>query len=95
MILGMWYWECDIGNVILGIWYWEYDDKCNYVYLYQLFYMYKISSSTYSIEQSSIYQPKNIDVVITTPGALGKWSHNNQIWKKNIYKISMLDKNFC
>ncbi len=37
------------------------------------------SSTTHSIEQPSIHQPKSTDVVITMPGALGGWSHNYAI----------------
>ena len=28
--------------------------------------------------ESSIHQPKSTDVVITTPGALGRWSHTTK-----------------
>ena len=35
--------------------------------------------STYPLHrQSIIHQPKSIDVVITTPRALGRWSHTDQ-----------------
>ncbi len=37
------------------------------------------SPPTHSIEQLNIYQPKSTDVVITTPGALGRWSHTDQL----------------
>ncbi len=34
---------------------WEYDNKYGYVYLFQSLYIYIISLSTHSIEQSSIH----------------------------------------
>ena len=37
------------------------------------------SSPTRSIEERTIHQPKSIDVVITTPGALGRWSNSRRI----------------
>ena len=33
----------------------------------------------YSIENEIIHQPEKIDVVITKPCALGKWSHTDQL----------------
>ena len=33
------------------------------------------SPSAHSIESIDIHQPNSIDVVITTPRALGRWSH--------------------
>ena len=36
---------------------------------------------TYSLHRiTSIYQPNSTDVVITMPGALGRWSHSNDIY---------------
>ena len=41
--------------------------------------MYINSSTTHSIdEQPSIHQPKSIDVVITTPHVLGRWSQSQE-----------------
>ena len=45
--------------------------------------------STYSLHRIIIiHQPKNIDVVITTPRALGRWSHS--IFKECYKIISIL-----
>ena len=67
--------ECDNGNMI------EQRRACMFVSINlcvdlacTLFIQ-----STYPLHrQSIIHQPKSIDVVITTPRALGRWSHTDQ-----------------
>ena len=68
----MWYWECDVGDVIIGMWWqaWSRTFVSTTQYVYN-------SPPTHSIEQPSIHQPNSTDVVITMPGALGRWSHSD------------------
>ena len=49
--------------------------------------------STYPLHRQSIiiHQPKSIDVVITTPRALGRWSHRWKIY--NMFYILLLEQN--
>lgn len=53
----------------------EYNDEYGYEYLCQLPNMYIISPSTHFIKQSSLYKPKNTNIIITTLSALSEWSH--------------------
>ena len=45
---------------------------------------------THSIEITNIRQPKSTDIVITTPGALGRWSHTDQFFFANSDQNSLL-----
>lgn len=62
--------ECGIKFVIL-----EYENK--YMFMLIIKYVYKLAHLSHFIESNNhIHQSQNTDVVITTPSAFGRWSHN-------------------
>ena len=68
-MFGLWYWGCDAGM-------WWCRDSCTCLYWSPNMY---INSFTYPLHRTTIiHQPNRTDVVITTLGFLGRWSHPDQ-----------------
>ena len=67
---------CDIGVVTR-----DCDDVAviAYVFVDHSIYTYT-APPIQSIEITNIHQPKSTDIVIITPGALGRWSHTDQFF---------------
>ncbi len=53
------------------------------------------SPPTHSIKQSSIHQPNSTDVVIITPGTLGRWSHNAQELQKQVHDKAVKPRSYA
>lgn len=48
-----------------------------YTFVLTISYVYIKSFITHFIEEQNIYQPNKINIIITIPGVLGKWSYNS------------------